>query len=125
MGLLNYQSSPATGGEGTITVAAAVSPEPATIIYLGGYELRSGEDFVVVNGDVNTTATNIAAAISLLPGFTAVGNLADVEIVGPLGPQGDAILFRVGGYSPSSYTLTPTTGSLADSNPIIGPPEIA
>lgn len=125
MGLTDYQSSPSTGGEGTLTVVSAVSPEPSTIIYLGGYELRSGEDFVVANGDVNTTAANIATAISLLPGFTAVGNLADAEIVGPLGPQGNSILFRVGGYNPSSYTLTPSTGSLADANPIIGPPEIA
>jgi hypothetical protein len=125
MGLLDFQSSNPTGGEGTITVVAAVSPEPATIIYLGGYELRSGEDYVVANADVNTTAANLAAAITLLPGFTANANLADVEIVGPLGPQGNAILFRVGGYSPASYTLTPASGTLTDALPVIGPPDIA
>ncbi len=109
----------------TVTVAAAVTADPASWLRIGEFVITSGEDFVVVNTDTATTATNLAAAIALLDGYGAFAVAAAVTIAGPIGLQGNDIVFEAGGYNPAMFTLAPLDGSLGAAEPHIGPAVIA
>lgn len=97
---------------------------PATL-YLGQYVLVSDVDYVVGAG-VAATATALAAAIDALPGYTApVPGAAIISITGPLGPDGNDVLFEaIYGGDIQNFTLTPADGSLAGAEPFVGPVEI-
>ncbi len=106
----------------TITVANNTFLGPTTI-QLGDYVLTSDEDFVVGAG-VNNTATNLAAAISRLPGYSAAAAAAIVTVSGLTGILGNEVLFTSGGSSPNNLTLSPTNGRMSGAEPRIGPPII-
>lgn len=73
-------------------------------------------------GDI---ATNLAAAISALDGFTAIPAGPVVNIVGPHGPDGNALLFEaIYEGAVQNFGLAPADGSLAGGEPFIGPPII-
>lgn len=107
------------GSTGTLTVADNDFSVRAVII-LGQFRLTSGVDFAI-GGSTAATATNIAASISQLFGFTAVANASDVEIAF------DASLSRVTFRTFSvgdvnNFSLVPTDGFLEPGAPRIQTP---
>lgn len=122
-GLLTFTvpgvSVPATG---TVTVADNSFAGPTTLS-LGSYTLTTDWDFAV-GEDVATTASNLAAAIDLLPEYSAAAVLEVVTVSGPVGPGGNEVAFVAGGSSPSNFTLSPSTGTLSGAEPFLGPPEL-
>lgn len=91
------------------------------VIRLGDYQVISGMDYQP-GADVGATATNIAAAISALPGFTATANVAEVTINYST-PVGD-VTFEVLhlGTVANFGTVTPSTGFMTPGGPNIGAP---
>jgi hypothetical protein len=114
---------PSSGGpvasSGKVTVATVAFAGPTTLI-LGQYRLTTDEDFVV-DASTSTTATNLAAAIDALPGYTGSASTDDVNITGPVGPDGNEIAFKMDGISPYNFTLDPPEGHLEGAEPVIGP----
>jgi phage tail sheath gpL-like len=110
---------------GSITIAAAVTNQPVSWVKIGNYTFETGQDFLVANGDVNTTATNLATAMTNA-GFSAAPAGAVVNFTGPTGLDGKYLTFERGGYSPAMFTLSPSDGSLESgpAEPHIGPPVI-
>jgi len=105
----------------TVLVTSAVFEGP-TVLVLGQYALTSDEDYTVDPASVIITASRLGTAIDNLPDYSAVDNGAGlVTITGPVGLMGNMIEFRAGGMSPGNFTLTPSDGSLANAEPIIGP----
>ena len=107
------------GATGTVTVANNTFAGPTSLL-LGAYVLTTDYDFVVA-GVANDTATNLAAAVSLLLGYSAVALLDVVTITGPVGAIGNEVLFATTGSSPNNLTLDPTTGRMSGAEPRIGP----
>lgn len=62
-------------------------------LLVGPYELASNRDFEI-GGSAAATATNIATAISNLPGYDATPAGAVVVVEGPVGAVGDRLRFR-------------------------------
>ena len=75
--------------------------------------------------DVSSIATNLAAAISYLPEYSAVSALGVVTVSGPVGPAGNAAQFKAGGAQPQNLTFSPDTGRMSGAEPAIGPVEIS
>jgi len=76
-------------------------------LFVGPFELASNRDFVVA-GAAGATATNIAAAISNLPGYDATAAGAVVTVEGPAGAVGDRLRFRAayrGGVKNFTFTF--------------------
>jgi phage tail sheath gpL-like len=113
---------------GQVTVATAIINAPLSWVKIGDFKLETGHDFAVVDGDTAATATNLAAAIDNLPGFTSpVPGASVVTFSGPTGLQGQYLTFRSGGYNPAMFTLSPSNGGLepgSPAEPTIGPPVI-
>lgn len=116
----------------TFTVATAVWPQAASWVQLGEYRLVAGADFVVANGDVNTTATNLATAINNLPGFVAAGPAAaTITVTGPAGPEGNGIVLKAGGFNANWLELGAAGSGInldttfVSGEPYIGPPSIS
>lgn len=107
---------------GTITVDSDTFLGPTTV-QLGDYVLTSGEEFVV-GGGVNDTASNLADAISTLPGYSAVAVGDLVTVSGLNGILGNEVLFTSGGSSPNNLILSPSNGRMTGAEPKIGPPLI-
>lgn len=63
------------------------------VLYLHTYKLISGLDWVV-GGGINDSATNLAAAINTLDGFSATAVGAVITVLGPKGAAGFGIPFR-------------------------------
>lgn len=122
-GHVEYTVSPIpVSASGTLTVANNTFSGPTTI-QLGEYILTTDEDFAV-GVDATTTAANLAAAISLLGGYSATNLLAVVSISGPFGVLGNEVLFIAGGSSPANFTLNPNNERMTGAEPRIGPPII-
>jgi len=98
---------------GAITLdTAALPPDGATTITI---------DYtpVAVPGNV---ATEVAAAISNLKGFTALAVGPVVTVTGPTGPDGGTVPFyAVYGGSVTNFTFVPADGYLTVGAPVIGP----
>jgi hypothetical protein len=108
---------------GVVTVASAVFGGPTSLI-LGEFTLTTNVDFVVDPASAVNTAAALADAISNLPGYTGTPAGADVNIVGPIGVQGNEVKFRSEGISAGNLTLDPAAGALSGAEPRIGPPTI-
>ena len=89
------------------------------VIRVGPYELSSGEDFAV-GGTVAATATNIATAITNLPGFSAAAVVAAVTVTGRKGLQGRFDRFELRSYGPKD-NFTSVVGFAGGSPDIAGP----
>ena len=79
-------------------------------------------DYSTATDDV---ATNLAAAINALPGFTAASLASVITVSGPFGPTGNNV--RLDAYYEgvvTNYTLNPANGYFASAEPTIGPPTI-
>ena len=125
MGTLDY-TTPLTPipAAGTVTVVDNDFTAPSSLM-LSEFELTSGEDFTV-GGAVGATATNLALAISALPGFTATALGPVITIVGPPGLDGNDVNFEaLYAGAVANFTLNPLDGSLASAEPFIGPPDIS
>ncbi len=124
VGYVDYTTSTLpVNASGTVTVASNVFTLPATL-RLGEFVLVSGEAFTVA-GTAADSATALAAAIDMLPGFSAAAVGALITITGPSGPNGNAVLFdAVYAGAVQNYTLAPTSGHLTGGEPSIGPPVI-
>jgi len=121
VGHVSYTTSPIpVAGTGTITVALNTFTGPTTIL-LGEYVLTSDEDFVV-GGSTAATATNLAAAINALPGYSApIPGASIITVTGPFGVLGAEAIFKSGGASPQNFTFSPADGTLGGAEPTIGP----
>lgn len=91
-------------------------------LYLGEYEITTNLDWVPVEGNANASATALAAAIDLLPDFTASALAADVTVEGPTGASEIPIWVVYEGTG-GNYTLTPNTDTISG-GPTVGPPVI-
>jgi len=94
------------------------------VLTLGPFEVISNVDYVVGSSDA-VTATNIAAAISNLAGFSATANLAVVSVEYDIGPA-DIVDFSVvhHGTIENLTPLTPATGTMANGGPGIVAPAL-
>jgi len=94
----------------------------AAVIILGDFELVSAVDYAI-GAAVGNTATNIAAAITNLPGFTATPTGADVAVEYDAGTA-DIVDFSITHYGTiTNFTaITPATGEMANGSPNISAP---
>jgi hypothetical protein len=112
---------------GGVTVASDVFAGQSASLFVGPFELVSNRDFVT-GGGTAATATNIATAISALPGYTGTPAGSSVTVTGPRGQVGlrfDAA-YR-GGALNFTFTYTNDEGVLGyspiDDSPL-DPPTI-
>lgn len=124
-GLRTYTTDPAFPAPSGCTITVVDNTFTyAAKLYLGPYVLVSGVDYTV-GGAVGATATNLAAAIDALPGFSASAVGAVITVTGPLGEVGNELRFSaVYSGSVQNLTLSPTTGFMANGEPFLGPPLI-
>jgi len=104
----------------TISVDNAVSAlstmEPTELV-MGDYVIVSHVDFVVVNGDVNTTATNLATTIGTDTPFSAVAVGPIVTVSLPVGLEYNSMYTKVTGPNAGDYTMS----QVVEGEPYIGP----
>lgn len=113
--------APATA---TLTVVDNDFSTGDALLYLGAYELVSALHYAI-GGDVNVTATNIAAAIDNLEEFAAVAAGPVVSIDGPVGLAGTEVtLEAVFEGTIANYTLAPTFGLMTEGSPHFGTPTV-
>lgn len=106
----------------TVANVASNFDTDTAILTLDGYELKSSVHYAVDVNSVANTATNLAAAISELHGYSASALGAVVTISGPVGPDG-RVPFTVLHYgSKKNLTLSPTSGTLTPGNPALKGP---
>lgn len=117
---------------GTATAIAAGASVNLTAVPIGalgnaltlssstGTISASGANFTGGLDDVEDTALNLAAAIDILPGFSAiaVGDQVSVSAEQLL----NITLFSKTGASPYNFALTPGNGTLTGGDPHVGPP---
>lgn len=118
-----FLTQPPQRAEGTVTVSSNVFNGTQASLLVGPYELASNRDFEV-GGGAAATATNIATAISNLPGYDATPVGADVQVMGPEGSVGDRLRFTAtyrGGTRNFTFTYTGQDGLLAYPNPDVRP----
>jgi len=114
LGLAEGESTFATA---VVTVSDNTFSAGATL-YLGEYELVSGDHFAV-GGSTAATAANLEAAIDLLDGFSAAVVGSDVTITGPGGQTGNEIVLEAAyGGAVVNFTITAFSGGLPE---IVGP----
>jgi hypothetical protein len=121
IGHVDYTTAPIpVAATGTITVAADTWTGPTTV-HIGQYVLTSDVDFVT-GGGVNATATNLAAAIDALPGYSAPApGAAIITVTGPFGVQGNEVAFYADGSTPQNLTFVPADDTLEGAEPTLGP----
>jgi hypothetical protein len=109
-----------TRSGGTVTIADDDFTVPAEVL-IGPFVLVTDEDFDADGLGVNTVATNLAAAISALPGYDATPAAAVVTVEGPLGDRIDPISqrwqFRTFGDVSNFTPITPDGGFLTGGLP--------
>jgi hypothetical protein len=118
MTFLDHVSSPRIGA---ITVADNDFSTGLAELVLGEYRLLAQLDFAIGALPANT-ATNVAAAISALPGWTATAALDVVEVTRELGPADEVDFQALHHGTKVNFTLVPSTGTLGGGNPVIGSP---
>jgi hypothetical protein len=85
-----------TRSTGTVTIASDDFTVPAEVL-IGPFVLVTDEDFDADGLGAAVVAANLAAAITALPGYDAVGVAAAVNVTGPIGdPRIDAVAHRWG-----------------------------
>lgn len=120
-GMLSRPLTGPTQATGTFTVADNSFPAPAELI-LGTHRLVNSFDYLI-GADTAHTATNIAAAISLLPGFSAVA-VASVVTVSYSHQADDTPFFAIHYGTVTSFNTFTGAGFLTRGTPIVGPPVI-
>jgi hypothetical protein len=114
VGLMDGALSPKVA---TLTVANNDFTTGAAVITLGQYTLTSFIDFVPA-GSTALTAAALAAAISLLHGFTATDNGSDVEIEYTFGPANTVDFSVIHHGTIENFTpLVPDTGVMDNGGP--------
>lgn len=111
---------------GDVTVVSDTFAGQSASLFVGPFELVSNRDFVT-GGGAAATATNIATAISALPGYSATPAGTTVTVTGPRGQVGlrfDAV-YR-GGDLNFDFTYLQEDGVLGFTQPAspIDPPTI-
>jgi len=104
----------------TVVVNSAVgtiSTTQPTELIMGDYVIVSHVDFVVVNGDVNTTATNLATTIGTDTPFTAIAIGDTVTVSLPTGLEYNSMYTKVTGPNAGDYTMS----QVVEGEPYIGP----
>lgn len=119
-GLLGGGYAPKTA---TLTVANNDFSTGSCLLILGEYQMLAGVDYAI-GGTVASTASNMAAAIDNLPGYTAVVLAGStVEITYDQGPM-DEVDFSVQhlGTILNMTPLVPGSGIMANGSPTIQAP---
>ena len=111
-----------TGASGSVSVDGVLTTAQDSI-RLGDFDLIEGIHWTIT-GMANTTADNIATAISNLEGFTAEVNGGidtQVDVTGPVGPSKVEmkLVTRSG-----NLTVSPADGYMSHGGPSIGAPDI-
>lgn len=96
--------NPSPRATGDVEVTDNTFQGTLTSLYVGPYELVCNRDYEV-GGAAAATATNIATAISNLPGYSATPAGAVVTVEGPLGAVGDRLRFEAA-YRGSARNFT-------------------
>lgn len=111
---------PPTQSTAEVIVSDADFSTGEAILWIGDYTLETTENWTPTNGNANQSATDLAAAIDTLPGFSASAVAATVTILGPLGSIGGTLTFKAA-YTGTkvNYSLTPTDGYMLGGNPSI------
>ena len=113
--------------EAVIAVTHANVTPGTHLIRIGKFELRPAIDFAV-GGNDNALATNLAAAINALPGYSAQSNLADCEVLTTSG-HGDQHPNEVIEWGAASAFLLVALGGppeyMDKGDPQVAPPLIA
>jgi len=97
-----------------------------SVFRLGPYTLVTGLHWSPVVGNINSSATALAAAINRLQCYSATAAGPVVNIVGPPGVQdAEGLVFSVS-YDGvvENFAVSPTNGFLGGGAPNMGPPEI-
>ncbi len=122
-----YAAGAPTRPSATITVVDNTFAGDSARLYVGPFTLVSGIHFTP-GGGVNATATAIAAAVSLLPGYTGGAVGAVVTVPGPAAALGDALRLNAdytGGNKNFTFVWPLLSGYLGYvSNNPIHPPEV-
>jgi hypothetical protein len=106
--------NPRTPGVGTRIGHVDYTTPPVPVLATGT---------VTVGGSLAATATNLAAAIDALPGYSAPApGAAIVTVTGPAGVAGNEVVFASSGASPQNFTFNPIDGTMDGAEPIQGPP---
>ena len=116
------------GAGGTVNLTAVpvgAAGNAVTLVTNGVSITVSGATFTSGLDADESTAVNLAAAISNMPEYTAVATGNVVTVTGIPGMLGNEVLFAATGTSPNNFTLNPNDGRMSGAEPIIGPPVIA
>lgn len=106
----------------TIVVGNAAVGGGKDVLFLGPYELRQNNDWVVTVGDNTATAAALATAINRLAEFTATNQDAVITVTYHRGTA-DVVDFRVESRGVTVHlTPAPLTGTFPVGNPSISPP---
>lgn len=121
MGMLAGDVEPA---QATVEIVDNDFTKPA-ILTLGSYRIVSGTNWIPGGTDI-LSAEALATYINALPEYQATHNDTNtITITGPVGPTGNFIRFESTYEGDvANFTLTPSTGSMGDAGPVIGPPEL-
>jgi len=110
---------------GTFTVADNDFSGGRVELVLGDYRIVNSVEYQI-GAAVADTATNIAAAISALPGFQAVADDAAVTVTYGGGPVDEVEFRAVHHGSVTNFTpFSPATGLMGGGSPAIGAPLFA
>lgn len=111
--------------QGVVTVADPDFSTGNTVLQIGVFEIQEGIHFAADPLSADNTATNLAVAISRLPGYSAVAAAADVTVDGPADHDSSRIPFTVRHFGTIvNLTLSPTTGVMTAGSPVFGAPGI-
>lgn len=126
LGLIDgYADGAPTRPQGTVTVANNTFAGPSAMLRVGKYTLVSNVHFAP-GGGVNATATALAAAITLLPGYDANAVGAVITVEGPSGALGDDLRLTAeytGGAKNYTFSWPTQPGFLGylSNDPLSGP----
>jgi len=122
-----YAAGAPTQPTATLTVVSNVFAGDSAHLFVGPFTIVSNVHFTP-GGGVNATATALAAAIDLLPGYAAVAVGPIVTVTGPVGALGVLLRFQAeyqGGEKNYTFTWPTMLGSLGYlSNPPISAPGV-
>lgn len=129
LGLVDgYAAGAPTRPQAQLTVASNTFAGDSAILQVGPFALVSNVHFAP-GGGVNATATALAAAITLLPGYDAVAVGAVVTVQGPAGALGDDLRLDahyLGGEKNYTFVWPEKTGFLGylSNLPLLSPGEL-
>lgn len=91
-----------------------------TVLYLDDRELWPGKDWEVVEGNINLSAINFAAALTRLPLYSAVAVGPVITITGPTGYDPGVRFESICTGLVENFSLVPSTGKVTLNGQVFG-----